>query len=373
MKKPSLVAAALAGALLIPSGASAAAPDGAAGPWADYVASTQQATRADGSPVLPARSDPTAALGVAENSTTEGTFYSLGYGGNITLGFQNNVCNGSGADLDLELVETTVEPNVAELVDVYVSLDGVTYTKVASSVNKDANVAFGANAPPVARFVRLVDVTPRTQPGTMSHYDAYDVDGVRALNTNCVTGTFSCTASALRVNLLAFEPVIANKPDVPCVDDEKQVVKLGLNVAGAIAAGVDAEAVYAKTTSSPWGLPGGMAESGATNATIGVSGLLLPLNVQVLTSRARVGCTGTTPTLSGNSQVVGLKIPGRSLISTSSPVTIPIPLLGSIKINHTTVSNGKLTQRALWVDLAGELLDIVVGRSAANYEGNPCL
>ena len=366
------VAAALFGALLIPATANAAAPDGA-GPWADYVASTQQGPRADGSPVLPARSDPTAALGVAENVTTEGTFYSLGHGGQLTLGYQNNICNGSGADLDLDLVETTVEPNVPELVDVYVSLDGVTYTKVASNVNKDANVAFAANAPPVARFVRLVDVTPRTQPGTKPHYDAYDVDGVRALNTDCVTGTFSCTASALRVNLLAFEPVIANKPDVPCVDDEKQVVNLGLNVAGAINAGADADAVYAKTTSSPWGLPGGLAEAGATNATIGVSGLLLPLNVQVLTSRARVGCDGTTPTLSGSSQVVGLKIPGRSLISTSSPVTIPIPLLGSIKINHTTVANGKLTQRALWVDLAGEMLDIVVGRSAANYEGNPCL
>ncbi len=372
MKKRLVVVAALLGALILPASAGAAPPDGL-GPWADYVVSAQQGTARDGSPVLPSRSDPTAAVGVAENVATEGTFYSLGFGGQITLGYQNNICNGSGADLDLELVEATIEPNLPELVDVYVSLDGVTYTKVASGVNKDANVAFPVNAPPVARFVRLVDVTPRVQPGGKPQHDAYDVDGVRALNTNCVTGTFSCTASALRVNQFGFEPVIANKPDVPCVNDEAQIIDLAATTSGAAESASDAQVIYARTTASPGGSPGGLAEAGATNASVGVSGLPTPVTVQVLSSQASVSCNGTTPVLNGSSHVENLQVAGNPPITTSAPMTISLGALGSIKINHTTLANGKLTQRALWVDLTGEQFDVVVGRSAANYEGNPCL
>ena len=101
-----IAVAVVAAALLVPTGASAAAPDGA-GPWADTVVDFEQGLRKNGTPVLPERSNPTAALGEAERTNAVGTFFSLGFGGQITLGYDNNICNGSGADLDLELVETT--------------------------------------------------------------------------------------------------------------------------------------------------------------------------------------------------------------------------------------------------------------------------
>jgi hypothetical protein len=177
-----IAVAVVAAALLVPTGASAAAPDGA-GPWADTVVDFEQGLRKNGTPVLPERSNPTAALGEAERTNAVGTFFSLGFGGQITLGYDNNVCNGSGADLDLELVETTNEPYADELVDVYVSKDGVTYTKVADDVNKDAMIGLPPSIT-VARYVRVVDVTnPANTPDTFA--DGYDVDGVRALNTNC--------------------------------------------------------------------------------------------------------------------------------------------------------------------------------------------
>ena len=68
----------------------------------------------------PARSDPAAALGVAENTTIDIHFVALGFGGKLTLGYQNNICNQPGSDLDLELTEATIEPYPPELVDVYV-------------------------------------------------------------------------------------------------------------------------------------------------------------------------------------------------------------------------------------------------------------
>src|SRR5258708_3386786 len=72
----------------------AAAPDGL-GPWADTVVTTAQGLRNDGSAVPLVRSDPTAALGVAEQTNADGTFYSLGFGGSITLGFVNGISGGS--------------------------------------------------------------------------------------------------------------------------------------------------------------------------------------------------------------------------------------------------------------------------------------
>jgi hypothetical protein len=175
------VLGAVALALAMPGTASAAAPDGS-GPWADSVLAAQQGQRANGTPVLAVRSNPTSALGVAENTNAEGSFYSLGFGGRIDLGFENNVCNGAGDDLDLQLVEATNEPYPAEIVDVYVSANGTDWVAAASNVNKDATVGLPASVP-IAHFVRLVDRTDASV--SRANADGYDVDGVKALHTDC--------------------------------------------------------------------------------------------------------------------------------------------------------------------------------------------
>lgn len=169
------------------SPALAAAPDGA-GPWADTVVSSDQGLRNDGTPVLPARSDPTAALGVAErpvDPTTAGpgTFFALGFGGEIELGFDNRICNVPGDDLDLELVEATKEPYEPELVDVFVSKDGSSYTLAASDVNKDATIGL----PDGTDFVNFVKVVDKTDPAiSKDDADGYDLDGVQALADSSV-------------------------------------------------------------------------------------------------------------------------------------------------------------------------------------------
>ena len=172
----------VAAALALAAPAPAATPDGS-GPWADTVVAFEQELRKDGTPVLPARSDPTDALGVAEDTAVEGTFVSLGFGGSITLGFDNNICNLPGPDVAIRLFETTREPYPDERVDVYVSADGVTYVLAASDANKDAAIDL-PDSVNIARYVKLVDVTDPTP--NLGNADAYDVDGVRALNTNCV-------------------------------------------------------------------------------------------------------------------------------------------------------------------------------------------
>ncbi|MBI5105788.1 MAG: hypothetical protein HZB46_12570 [Solirubrobacterales bacterium] len=184
--KRTMATMAVAGALLGLSAGSAlaAAPDGA-GPWADSVVSSDQGLRADGSPVLATRSDATQALGVAEDTNVEGTFYSLGFGGELVLGFDNNICNAAGADFNVELHEVTREPYPDEVVDVYVSKNGTDWVLAQSGVNKDAQVAI-PDALPIARFVKLVDVSDRADfLPNRADADGYDVDGVKALDTNC--------------------------------------------------------------------------------------------------------------------------------------------------------------------------------------------
>src|ERR1700722_2761947 len=86
------------------SPAFAAAPDGL-GPWADTVVSFHQGLQKNGLPVAAARSNPNAAVGVAENTPmVDSSFVSLGFGGNIVLGFDNGISSGA------MVVEATNEP-----------------------------------------------------------------------------------------------------------------------------------------------------------------------------------------------------------------------------------------------------------------------
>ncbi|MEN9406880.1 MAG: hypothetical protein RLZZ455_96 [Candidatus Parcubacteria bacterium] len=165
--------------LFVPTTVSAAAPDGA-GPWADSVVSSSQGLRKDGSAVLPARSNPTSALGVAENDTLDGSFFSLGFGGSIVLGFDNGI---SGGTL---VVEATNPGYPNETAQVEVSPDGSVWT-VAGSVTTDGEVALPQSVS-CAKFVRLTDTSNHVNFADATA-DAYDVDGVRSTGESCTVVT----------------------------------------------------------------------------------------------------------------------------------------------------------------------------------------
>ena len=156
----------------------AAAPDGS-GPWADQVVSSSQGLMKNGSPVPAVRSNPTAALGVAENDTADGTFFSLGFGGQITLHFDNGVRNGA------IIVESTNPSYPLETAQVEVSADNSTWT-VAGNVSQDGQVNIPENLTCV-NYVRVTDTSdPSIFPDDIA--DGYDVDGVQAVNSEpCAT------------------------------------------------------------------------------------------------------------------------------------------------------------------------------------------
>jgi hypothetical protein len=188
MKQLALFPVAAVLALGLAGVAQGAAPDGA-GPWADSVVSAQQGTTG---PLgfLPGRSNPQNAVGVAESPPgnddpiPENTFFSLGFGGTITLGFDNPICNQKGYDFDIGVIEITREPYPPEIVNVYVSANGSSFT-FAGQVGKDGSVAMPAGVD-VAHYVKLVDVSDPTLFTADAHADGFDVDGVKALDsTSC--------------------------------------------------------------------------------------------------------------------------------------------------------------------------------------------
>jgi len=164
--------------MLFATTAYAATPDGA-GPWADEVVTSSQANTKGGTPVStvnPARSDPTSALGIAENDTVDGNFFSLGFGGSITLRFDNGISSG------VFVVEATNPNYPLESAQVEVSEDGITWFVAGTVVQDDTvDVPREVNC---AAYVRITDTSdPNDFTGDTA--DAYDVDGVKAQGEPC--------------------------------------------------------------------------------------------------------------------------------------------------------------------------------------------
>lgn len=172
---------------LLSSNVSAAAPDGA-GPWADTVVSTTQGLMKNGSAVPVIRSNPNSALGVAENNTVEGNFYSLGFGGNLVLGLDNGISSG------IIVVEATNPNYPNEKATVEVSENGSTWV-IAGTVSQDGYVTKPSSVS-CARFVRLTDVSDSNSFSDETA-DGYDVDGVKATGNACYPPIGSCEDATL--------------------------------------------------------------------------------------------------------------------------------------------------------------------------------
>jgi len=158
----------------------AAAPDGL-GPWADTVFSSHQGLQKNGLPVAAARSDPTAALGVAENTpAVDTTFFSLGFGGDVVLGFDNGISTGA------MVVEATKEPGYpTETAKIEMSQDGTNWV-MAGNLSQGGTVAIPEQID-CAKYVRITDTSvPSNFPDDVA--DGYDVDGVEATGTACTSG-----------------------------------------------------------------------------------------------------------------------------------------------------------------------------------------
>ena len=173
--------------LSLVSPAFANTPDGL-GPWADTVEDHTQMLKKNGDPVAGDRSDPLETLGEAESTGSDydnpvvgGSFFSLGFGGWIELGFENAIIDGEGNDF--QIYEITGGSNYPdELVDIEISDDGIDWWLAAEDVQRDALIDLEGTPFECIHYVRVTDVSNPDIFG--GNADGYDVDAAKALNTD---------------------------------------------------------------------------------------------------------------------------------------------------------------------------------------------
>ena len=149
--------------------------------YASFIDSSAQALRKNDTAVLANRSDPAEALGAPESSGTPfdshvitGTFFSLGFGGGIILGFDDFIINTPGDDITIfEVTGGSSYPE--EEITVEASQNGTDWTALGTVI-RDGSVDLGVL--PWAKFVRITDISNIAP--FESTADAYDLDAVKA-------------------------------------------------------------------------------------------------------------------------------------------------------------------------------------------------
>lgn len=163
--------------------------------YADNVVVFSQGVRNNGTPINVDRTDPDDVLGEPQSNgdpydtpVPTGEFFSLGFnadplinfdGGKITIEFVNNfLVDGPGNDLRMwEITGGSGYP--VEKLMIEVSQDNATWFPVASSLDRDAEADLASSGLPWARYVRLTDVSDRTEFEPTA--DGYDLDAFSAL------------------------------------------------------------------------------------------------------------------------------------------------------------------------------------------------
>ncbi|KZB79146.1 Calx-beta domain-containing protein [Amycolatopsis regifaucium] len=207
-----------------------------------------------------------------------------------------------------------------------------------------------------------------------------DPVGVGTILDDDRDGVFSCTGTA--ANVLGVTAARANPANLPCADDASTVAAATLN-AGLIK--VDTQVLSASTDLTPDDQSAAPAAGDRALATARIdktviSTVGLTIELGVIQSQATATCQptpgGLAPVLAGSSHVASLKINGSAVTVGSAPLTIPL-VIGSLKLNGQSVSNGVVKQQAVALDTA--LATIVLAESqadvhgtAAHPAGNPC-
>jgi len=140
--------------------------------------------RKDGQPILAERTNPLQALGAPQRNDSP-NFVSLGFGGNIILGFSCVIFDKPG--FDIEIVETSYGSpscnNYPETAKVEGSLDLLSWFEIGT-ICQDGMLDLDGKGP--IQYIRITDVSNPASFSNSAQTDGYDVDGVEVLQPGCV-------------------------------------------------------------------------------------------------------------------------------------------------------------------------------------------
>jgi hypothetical protein len=137
----------------------------------------------DGGLVQEHRSMPERALGDPIGGDASGSFFSLGFGGHVTIAIDGAIYDEEG--FDIRIVETTYNNNPCdnwpEKAAIWGSMDGEDFVKIGE-ICQDSEVDLADAGLPYVTHLRIVDVSDPSSSRFPGNADAYDLDGILCLN-----------------------------------------------------------------------------------------------------------------------------------------------------------------------------------------------
>ncbi|MDQ6526272.1 hypothetical protein RB608_21815 [Nocardioides sp. LHD-245] len=174
------------------------------------------------------------------------------------------------------------------------------------------------------------------------------------------------------LSLLNLTPGTANPATSPCATDDRRVLRINERLAvnpgllggllNPLLRSTVSTGVLTGTTTTGAGLA--TATATVDNASVSLPGLVT-LTVSGVHSEARSqlrSCVAAD--VAGSSHLATLTLNGKTIAVGDKPLTIPL-VVGSLSINQQVRTGNTVTQRAVFLDLPGNLLDIAIGESTA--------
>ena len=177
---------------------------------------------------------------------------------------------------------------------------------------------------------------------------------------------FECRASGIRV--LIIELPIANPPAAPCVAQSHALLTANVGL-GLLLSSLKVGVMEVNTHT----VPERSADADATTANVNLNlGLLgLGLKAQLVHSEVHTECALGNASSNASTQLVGVILNGNP-INVNGPVSIPIPLIGTLHLGWQGYIAGRLTARGIWLDTPLVPGGVVVSESFTSVYQGPC-
>lgn len=200
-------------------------------------------------------------------------------------------------------------------------------------------------------------------------------DDVDLAETWVATTSGLCRGTA--VSVLGIRLGSANNPERPCRTAQNTLVNVNqvigaplpwpLNVLNST---LRATAVSGSSVSGP---RLAAAESHIAAVAVNIPSLALSLSVTGVHTAvsSTLGDSCTDGEVKGLSRIGTLVLNGQTVVIGDAPISIPLLGLGGLYINQRIVSGNTITQRAIFLDLPGTALDVIIAESKAGVVCDP--
>jgi DNA-binding protein YbaB len=174
----------------------------------------------------------------------------------------------------------------------------------------------------------------------------------------------TCRASAVSVVVLGndpIEPIVANADNDPCESQDRET--LNETIAGILSL----DALEARTSNNG---DSAEAEARVTDVAIDLGGGTV-ITAEAINTSATARCRDGDTRLSGDSEIVDLRIDGTS-VDADDETSIPIPLVGTLFLNRRIEDGNSITLRGVQFESAiDDALDITLAESRAGADNCP--